>query len=75
MDTDKTILVVENDHILLGIYKEILELHDYDVQTASNGAEGVKKFRQVKPSPSLSSLFEEWQEEGGRFRQLTDTLS
>jgi len=50
MDTDKTILVVENDHILLGIYKEILELHDYDVQTASNGAEGVKKFKQVKPS-------------------------
>lgn len=46
----KTILVVEDDLDLIGIYKEILELHDYDVQTAVNGEIGVEKFKQIKPS-------------------------
>ncbi len=46
----KTILVVEDDKDLIGIYKEILELHNYDVQIALNGVEGVEKFKQVKPS-------------------------
>ena len=47
---DNTILVVEDDEDLIGIYKEILELHEYDVQTALNGKEGVEKFKQTKPS-------------------------
>jgi DNA-binding NtrC family response regulator len=46
----KTILVVEDDIDLVGIYKEILELHDFDVQTALNGEEGVRKFIETKPS-------------------------
>ncbi len=46
----KTVLVVEDDVDLIGIYKEILELHEYDVQTALNGEEGVEKFKQTKPS-------------------------
>ena len=46
----KTVLIVEDDKDLLGIYKEILELHDYDVQTAANGVEGVEKFKEIKPS-------------------------
>lgn len=45
-----TILVVEDDVDLIRIYKEILELYDYDVQTASNGKEGVEKYKQVKPA-------------------------
>lgn len=47
---DKTILIVEDDEVLIGIYKEILELYDYEVQTALNGVEGVEKFKQIKPS-------------------------
>ena len=47
---DKTILVVEDDVDLIGIYKEILELHEFDVDTAVNGEEGVKEFIEVKPS-------------------------
>ena len=47
---DRTILVVEDDIDLIGIYKEILELHGFDVQTALNGEEGVEKFKQTKPS-------------------------
>jgi len=47
---NKTILVVEDDEVLIKIYKEILELHNYDVETALNGEEGVEKFKQTKPS-------------------------
>ena len=47
---NRTILVVENDIDLIQVYKEILELHEFDVQTALNGEEGVEKFKQTKPS-------------------------
>ena len=47
---EKTVLVVEDDMDLIGIYKEILELHRYNVETAFNGKEGVEKFKQVQPS-------------------------
>ena len=47
---EKIILVVEDDVDLVGIYKEILELHEYHVETALNGEEGVEKFKQVNPS-------------------------
>ncbi len=50
MDMDRTILLVENDIDLIQVYKEILELHEFDVQTAFNGKEGVEKFKQTKPS-------------------------
>jgi len=46
----RPVLVVEDDVDLNGIYKEILELHDFDVETALNGEEGVKKFTELKPS-------------------------
>ena len=46
----RAVLVVEDDIDLIGIYKEILELHGFDVETALNGEEGVKKFTELKPS-------------------------
>ena len=46
----KSILIVEDDIDLLGIYKEILELHEFDVETALNGEEGVKKYIEKRPS-------------------------
>jgi len=46
----KSVLVVEDDTDLVEIYKEILELHDFDVHTALNGEEGIEKFKQTKPS-------------------------
>lgn len=46
----KTVLVVEDDLDLIGIYREILELHEFNVQTAINGKEGVEKFIECKPS-------------------------
>lgn len=50
MGIDRTILVVEDDIDLIGIYKEILELHEFNVQIALNGEDGVEKFKQTKPS-------------------------
>ena len=46
----KCILIVEDDEDLLVIYKEILELHQFEVITAKNGKEGVDKFIESKPS-------------------------
>jgi DNA-binding NtrC family response regulator len=46
----RKVLVVEDDVDLVGIYKEILELHEFEVETASNGIEGVQKFIECKPS-------------------------
>jgi DNA-binding NtrC family response regulator len=46
----KSILIVEDDVDLLEIYKEILELHKFNVETALNGEEGVKKYIEKKPS-------------------------
>ena len=50
MGMGKTVLVVEDDLDLIGIYREILELYDFDVKTAVNGKEGVEKFIECKPS-------------------------
>lgn len=47
---EKIVLVVEDDLDLIGIYREILELHQYKVETALNGKEGVEKFKQIRPS-------------------------
>jgi DNA-binding NtrC family response regulator len=46
----KSILIVEDDVDLLEIYKEILELHEFNVETALNGEEGVKKYIEKRPS-------------------------
>ena len=50
MGMGNTVLIIEEDEILLGIYKEVLELHDYNVQIASSGLKGIEKFKQTKPS-------------------------
>ena len=50
MGMSRIILVVEDDADLVGIYREILELHEYNVQVAFDGQEGVEKFKQTNPS-------------------------
>ena len=47
---NRLVLVVEDDVDLNGIYKEILELHGFEVVTAINGEEGVQKFTKYNPS-------------------------
>jgi len=50
MGMGKAVLIVEDDMDLIGIYKEILELHEFEVETAVNGEEGVQKFIEIQPA-------------------------
>ncbi len=43
------ILVVEDDEDLQNMYAEILESNDYQIETASDGEEGVEKFKEFDP--------------------------
>ncbi len=47
---NSVILLVEDDEDLISIYKEILELHGFELQTAVNGKEAIEKFKIVHPS-------------------------
>jgi len=47
---NSVILLVEDDEDLISIYKEILELHGFELQTAVNGEEAIKKFKNTNPS-------------------------
>lgn len=43
------ILIVDDDITLLEMYKERLELSDYEVATASNGEQGIRKAQEMAP--------------------------
>lgn len=47
---NSVILLVEDDEDLISIYKEILELHGFELQTAVNGEEAIEKFKNTNPS-------------------------
>ena len=53
----KTILIVEDEILLQDIYKLVLSSQGYQVYTASNGAEGLKKLRETNPDMVLLDLF------------------
>lgn len=48
-----TILVVEDDVALLEGIRDILELDDYDIITASSGVEGLERLREAESPPDL----------------------
>ena len=41
-----TILVIDDDSILLDVVREILQLDEHEVRIASSGAEGIESYRQ-----------------------------
>lgn len=45
----KKILVIDDDITLLEMYKERLELANFQVEIATNGEEGLKKVQESKP--------------------------
>ena len=47
------ILVVEDDLDLQKMYTEILESDEYQVETASNGEEGVMRFKEISPGLTI----------------------
>lgn len=46
--TKKRILVIEDEQDILSLYKEFLEGAGFEVETASNGEDGLKKILDVK---------------------------
>lgn len=45
----KTLLIVEDDPLMQRMYQKIFTFEKYEVQTASNGEEGLEKVRSLKP--------------------------
>jgi len=52
----KTILIVEDDPLMNRMYQKIFKFEKYEVQTASNGEEGLEKARQIKPTLILLDI-------------------
>ncbi len=51
-----TILVIDDDPLILDVVREILELHDYTVETALSGTEGIEKYRENPADLVLTDL-------------------
>ncbi len=52
----ETILVIDDDPLILEVVKEILELDDYEVETALSGAEGIEKHRKNQADLVITDL-------------------
>lgn len=52
----KTLLLVEDDKILLNMYQKLLVNHGYDVRTAMDGEEGLKKAFENHPDLILLDI-------------------
>jgi len=50
------ILIVENDKLTLRLYQKAFKLEGYEVDTALNGEEGLKKIKRNKPILILSDI-------------------
>lgn len=57
MSRKQTVVIVEDEQVLQDVYKFILISGGYDVHTASNGLEGLKLIRMLKPDVVLLDLF------------------
>lgn len=54
---NRTILLIEDKPALTDTLKTLLELHEFNVLTASNGEEGVAHARQHQPDLVISDIF------------------
>ncbi len=54
--TPMTILVVDDDEMVLASVGDILQLQGYNVHTASNGRQGLEQFEAVKPDLIISDI-------------------
>lgn len=52
----ETILVIDDDALILEVVREILELDDYEVVTALSGAEGIEKYRKSQADLVITDL-------------------
>ncbi len=52
----ETILVIDDDPLILDVVREILELDNYVVETALSGAEGIEKHRKSQADLVITDL-------------------
>lgn len=52
----ETILVIDDDSLILDVVREILELDNYAVETALSGAEGIEKHRKSPADLVITDL-------------------
>lgn len=57
MNSQKIVLVVEDEVVLQDVYKLILEAGGYKVYTANNGEEGLHQIKAVRPNIVLLDIF------------------
>lgn len=57
MSITKRVLVVEDEVVLQDVYKLILEAGGYEVHTASNGEEGLRHIKDLRPDVVLLDIF------------------
>lgn len=50
------ILIIEDDPLMLRMYKKIFEFEKYEVETATNGEEGLAKVKSVNPTLILLDI-------------------
>lgn len=51
------VLIVEDELVLQDVYKVVLTKNGFEVLTANNGAEGLEKLKQSKPSLVILDIF------------------
>jgi CheY-like chemotaxis protein len=52
----RRILLVEDDHAIRQMIKDVLEIQGYTVFTAANGAEGIQQLRELAAEPCVVLL-------------------
>lgn len=57
MDTKKKVLIVEDDLMLVGVYKDVIESEGFSVETASDGEECMTRLQSYVPDIILLDIF------------------
>ena len=50
------LVIVEDDPLILRMYKKVFTFEGHDVETATNGADGIKKIKDTKPTLVLLDI-------------------
>lgn len=56
MKKNKAILIVEDNAMLVSMYKEVFQLKGYEVEVGLDGEEAIKKLQHLREKPSIILL-------------------
>lgn len=55
-ETNKHILIVDDDEMMRAFIRELLTMHDFNISEAANGKLGLKEFRENTPDLVLTDI-------------------